>query len=212
MDYLDIHTHRKPKETRGCHIQNLCSHFEQVQEPGLYSAGLQPWYVPAQWQQAFEEVKKWSVHEHVLAIGECGLDKICDTDFVLQQQVFDQHIAWANTLGKPLIIHCVKAFEETLLALKQSKVPAIFHGYNKNRELAMQIIHAGHYLCFGKALGQPRMQQLLQSIPLERIFLETDDAEIGIQQVYQLASAAYNIDELSLSLQLRQNVKTVFNR
>jgi TatD DNase family protein len=212
MEYVDVHTHRKLKETRGWYIQNLYSRFEQVQQPGLYSVGLHPWYVPVQWQHAFDEVKKWSVHEHVLALGECGLDKICDTDFVLQQQVFAQHIAWANTLGKPLIIHCVKAFEETLLALKHSKVPAIFHGFNKSRELALQIIGAGHYLSFGKALGQPRMQQLLQSIPLERIFLETDDSDIGIQQVYQMAAAAYNIDELSLSLQLRQNVKTVFNR
>jgi TatD DNase family protein len=183
-----------------------------VQQPGMYSVGLHPWYITAQWQQAIEEVKRWSVYEHVLAIGECGLDKICETDFALQQQVFEQHIAWANTLGKPLIIHCVKAFDETLLALKQSQVPVIFHGFNKSRDLALQIIRAGHYLSFGKALGQPRMNQLLKSIPPERIFLETDDADISIQQVYQLAAAAYNIDELSLSLQLRQNVKTVFNR
>jgi TatD DNase family protein len=183
-----------------------------VQEPGLYSIGLHPWYVPAQWQQAFEEVKKWSVHEHVVAIGECGLDKLCQTKFEMQQQVFEQHIAWANSLRKPLIIHCVKAFGETLIALKKCEVPVIFHGFNKNRELALQIIRAGHYLSFGKALVQPRLQQLVQSIPLERMFLETDDADISIQQVYQMAAAAYNIAELSLSLQLRQNVKTVFNR
>lgn len=149
---------------------------------------------------------------NVLAIGETGLDKLCDTDFSMQQKVFDMQVQLAGQLNKPLIIHCVRAWDEVLVTLEklQATVPVIFHGFNKSVELAKRIIEKGYYLSFGQAVEKPAVATVLQSVPPDRFFLETDDAAITIEEVYKRAAAALSIDMNSLSLQLQKNVTAVF--
>ena len=124
-----------------------------------------------------------------------------------------QQLLWANEINKPLIIHCVRAYDEILLLLKkhQNKVPVIFHGFNKKLDTAQRIIQAGHWLSFGSALQHFRTREVFEQLPLNYIFLETDDGNLDIRSVYQLAASIRNITEEQLSLQLHQNVKTVFN-
>lgn len=210
MQYINIHTHQLPQVNEVA-IKNLYKDFEQVQQKGCYSIGLHPWYITANWEKEFEQLKHYASHPHVKAIGECGLDKICQTDFQFQQGVFAQQIQLANEINKPLIIHCVKAYDEVLQQLKKAQAPAIFHGFNKSKELALQIIHAGHYLSFGNALQQPHMQEVLKALPPEKIFLETDDRDVSIASIYELAAKVFSIDELSLSLQLYKNAKHFFS-
>lgn len=54
----------------------------------------------------------------VWAIGECGLDKYSQVDFDIQKQYFIKQIELSELTHKPLIIHCVKAYNE-LLNLKK---------------------------------------------------------------------------------------------
>jgi TatD DNase family protein len=179
-----------------------------MQTPGYYSIGLHPWYIDAaNWQQQLADWKKWAAHPQVLAIGECGLDKLVAIDWELQVQLFLQQLQWAQQHHKPVIIHCVKAFAEVQLLLKQQpiQVPVLFHGFNKNVALANELISNGYYLSFGKALLQPRIQTLLASLPITAVLLETDDATVNIKELYQLAATAFSIDIDSLSLQLQQN-------
>ena len=209
MQYINIHTHHQPQADELA-IQNLYKDFEQTKSKGFYSIGLHPWYITADWKNEFEQLKHYASHQHVKAIGECGLDKLADTDLELQQEVFVQQIQLANQINKPLLIHCVKAYDEVLLQLKQAQVPAVFHGFNKSKELALQIIKAGHYLSFGKALLQPQMQEVLRIVPKERFFLETDDASVSIEMLFKTAAAIFSIDEESLSLQLEKNAQHFF--
>jgi TatD DNase family protein len=209
MQYINIHTHQLPQVNEVA-IQNLYKDFEQVRQKGYYSIGLHPWYIDEHWKHDFEQLRMYASHPHVKAIGECGLDKVCSTDFTLQQQAFEQQIQLANAVHKPLILHCVKAYEEVLQQLKQATVPVVFHGFNKSKELALQLTNAGYYLSFGKALEQQHLQEVLKAIPKEKFFLETDDASLSIQTIYQTAATVFLIDEVSLSLQLRQNA-AVFN-
>lgn len=209
MQYINIHTHQLPQPDEQA-IQSLYKNFEQVQQKGYYSIGLHPWYIAADWEKEFEQLKHYASHPHVKAVGECGLDKVCSTDFTLQQQVFELQIQLANAVKKPLILHCVKAYEEVLQQLKQATVPVVFHGFNKSKELALQLIKAGYYLSFGKAQEQQHLQQVLKVIPKEKFFLETDDASLSIQTIYQTAASVFLIDEVSLSLQLQKNAAQVF--
>jgi TatD DNase family protein len=157
-------------------------------------------------------LEKFSPLQHVLAIGECGLDKICSISFELQQKVFSAQIELANTINKPLIIHCVRAYEEVQQLLQQhrNKVPVIFHGFNKNELLAKQLVDKGFYLSFGKSLQQTVLQQLIKNIPAVKMFFETDDADIDIAAVYAIAAGALQIDINSLSLQIQKNAAAVF--
>jgi TatD DNase family protein len=205
--FINIHTHQS--STAAVSILSLYEQFQKSKEPGFYSIGLHPCYLS---NASLDDVKQWAAYEQVVAIGECGLDKVCKTDFVKQQQIFYKQVLLANELGKPLIIHCVRAFEEVLGILKHATVPVIFHGFSKSKELALQLTNKGYYLSFGKALEQERVKEVLSVIPLQQVFLETDMADASIESIYELAASALAIELNSLSLQLQKNAATVFGK
>jgi TatD DNase family protein len=210
--FINIHSHQ-PQQKNEFVITNLYNHFEQAVEGGNYSAGLHPWYLnDTTWVEEMKALEQYSNNKNVLAIGECGLDKICTTGFLLQQQVFAAQIALANKINKPLIIHCVKAYEEVVQQLQQNnnRVPVIFHGFNKNKILAQQLISKGFYLSFGKALKQPAIQELIKILPEDKVFFETDAADISITEIYVAAAQALQVDINSLSLQIKKNATIVF--
>ena len=211
--FINIHRHT-PARSNEWVIHSLYQDFEKTALPGSYSIGLHPWYIQASsWRQAFMQLQQYSRQQQVLAIGECGLDKVCKIPLTLQEEVFAAQILWANEINKPLVIHCVRAFEEvtTLLKKHQNKVPVIFHGFNKNRVLAEKLIEKGYWLSLGKALLHENMQEVFAALPLDKIFLETDDATAGIESIYQSAAAIKNISTEQLILQIKKNTATVFN-
>lgn len=194
-------------------LQNLNTPEPPEPLPGLYSMGIHPWYIqPDHWEKQVLSLREYSVHPRVLAIGECGLDKVSTTDFSLQEQVFRAQVTWANSIGKPVVIHCVRAWEEVLKTLEDAAVtvPVIFHGYAKNAALARRLIGKGYYISLGKALQNPEKESLLQEIPPEQLFLETDDAAISIGEIYTMAARALSIEHNSLVLQIQKNAATVF--
>lgn len=194
-------------------LQNLNTPEPPEPLPGLYSMGIHPWYIqPDHWEKQVLSLREYSVYPRVLAIGECGLDKVSTTDFSLQEQVFRAQVTWANSIGKPVVIHCVRAWEEVLKTLEDAAVtvPVIFHGYAKNAALARRLIGKGYYISLGKALQNPEKESLLQEIPPEQLFLETDDAAISIGEIYTMAARALSIEHNSLVLQIQKNAATVF--
>ncbi len=86
----------------------------------------------------------------------------------------------------------------------------MFHGFNKSKELAKQLLDKGYYLSLGNILKQERSEELVSVIPVTQLFLETDMVEAGIETVYQMAAKAYNVELNSLSLQLQKNAAAVF--
>lgn len=211
--YINIHIHKPSISNSHFVIQNLYNNFENVVNIGYYSIGIHPWYIDEEnWQKQLATLQTHGLHKSVLALGECGLDKLCNTAFSLQEKVFVAQILWANKINKPLIIHCVKAYAEVQQLLKEckNKVPVIFHGYNKNEILAKELIKKGYYISFGKALQNVSLQQVLSSLPIEQLFLETDDANISIEAVYSLAATVLKTDINTLILQITNNAKVVF--
>src|ERR1035437_9215810 len=55
----------------------------------------------------FQELRRLALHPKVVAIGECGLDYFhCEpSDIPAQIEAFEKHIAIANELKKPLMLH-----------------------------------------------------------------------------------------------------------
>ncbi len=210
--YINIHTHFPPVNGVWA-LQNLNTPVSPEPLPGLYSMGIHPWYAdPLHWEEQLLSLQECSVHPRVLAIGECGLDKVCTTPFPLQKQVFLAQVEWANTIGKPLVIHCVRAWAEILMLLENTgnQVPVLFHGFNKNAQLAREISGKGYYISLGKALHRPGIQEAARVIPPERLFLETDDAVISIGEIYNMAARALSIEHNSLVLQIQKNAEAVF--
>lgn len=214
MMFINIHTHGAHQHS-GIAIAQMHHPDSALAPQGLYSAGLHPWRLTEDGLSAdVESLSRVASHPQVLAIGECGIDKLCKTGLHLQTNAFALQVRLANAIQKPLILHCVRAQQEILQILEKenNKVPAIFHGYHRKLHLAEAAMAAGCYLSFGKALQEAGMQAVLKAIPADRFFVETDDASISIAEIYALAATARQISIEELSLQLHKNFETVFKR
>ena len=212
--YYNIHTHHLNKDAESTvSIRSLYGDFMQASSGVVCSLGLHPWYLEDH-EQLLKELEQFAGLPNVLAIGECGLDKLCRTDWELQVSLFIRQIELANKLNKPLIIHCVRAFDELLSLLDKHTpaVPVIVHGFNKKNVIAEKLIARRMYLSFGTAItnGESPATQALKHIPADRFFLETDNAEVGIEDIYRAAAAIREITIEAVILQLQQNFTTVF--
>lgn len=218
LPFIDIHTHKSRKEDGVLSLLNVDTAVAvELSETSSCSVGLHPWYIkPDGWQHQWAQLEQAATHGAVYAIGECGLDKAVDVDFDLQQKVFVRHITLANELGKPLILHCVRAFQEVQDALKQQQimVPVIFHGFNRNLALAEQLMRAGYYLSFGEALLQAneRLASVFAAVPDGQFFLETDNAECEILSIYAAAAAIRKRSVEDIRHIVEHNFHKVFHR
>lgn len=210
LQFIDLHTHHPCGETDVLEIESIYPGQSPNGKTRWFSAGLHPWHLG---NTGLDEAAGW-LHDHAanpdcLAIGEAGLDKVTKTPWTLQVSAFEQCIRIAVETGKPMIIHCVKAYAEVTAALLNApSVPvAIFHGFDKHPQTAKMLLDAGFFLSFGAALFRQNSHAAaaLQQIPPDRFFLETDDKNLDIRSVYTRAAAIRQITPVQLEEQIRQN-------
>ncbi|MCL2650815.1 MAG: TatD family hydrolase [Candidatus Azobacteroides sp.] len=170
-----------------------------------YSTGIHPWHIKAEnIQKELDLIEKYAGLSNIKAIGECGLDKCCKTDFNLQKRVFLSQVLISEQANKPLIIHCVKSLDEMIDFKKkmQPKQPWIIHGFRGKPEQAIQLTTLGFYLSFGFNYNE----ESIKRIPIEKLFLETDDSDCTIQTIYQKTAKVLGISEQNLIQQIEQNI------
>ena len=176
-----------------------------------FSVGIHPQNIHEDWEKDLESLKIISQNPKCLAIGECGLDALVNIDENLQKKVFEAQILWANQIQKPVIIHCVKRFQELIPFQKIAKIPLIIHGFNKKKAIADEMLKHGFYLSFGKSvLHNLSLQTTLKEIPLEKIFLETDDADFDIAELYQKAAEIREISVEEVQKVITKNLGFCF--
>ena len=172
----------------------------------LCSVGIHPWFIKEESvSQELELVDQYCKLPQVAAVGECGLDKRIAVPLALQLQVFEAQLHLAQQIQKPVILHCVAAFQELIATIKKNKitVPIIIHGFSKNYTLAQQLLQEGYYVSFGKYLFQkPELAEVLAKVPQDRFFLETDAMDRSIQEVYAKAAECkkMSVDQLKSTL------------
>lgn len=175
-----------------------------------FSVGIHPKKIDENWEKNFEAFKKISLQDNCLAIGECGLDALIDIDANLQKTVFERQILWANEIQKPVIIHCVKWFQELIPFQKLAEVPLIIHGFNKKKSVADEMLKHGFFLSFGKSvLYNLSLQSILKEIPIDKIFLETDDTDFDIAELYQKVSEIKEISLEELQKKISENLQSI---
>jgi TatD DNase family protein len=216
VENIDIHCHATNKGNP-CIVSIDTKDFQPGQSIGsFYSLGLHPWFIERQdIEHAIEKIVLSINDPKLLAIGECGLDKLQSKSLAKQIEVFKQQIKLADQSHKPLIIHCVRAFNE-LLQLKKSSLADIawvIHGFNSKPAVAEPLLKQGFYLSMGKALLNPQSNaaKTLQIMPLQQLFLETDAAEdILISDIYTAAARIVGLSIENLQQQIFHNFKRVF--
>lgn len=215
--YIDIHSHRSVENGMlGIVSIDALDFISKSVNDTFYSLGIHPWYIQQQdWQAGLAKIVDVGDAPNLLAIGECGLDKCIDTPMALQIEVFSRQIELAEALGKPLIVHCVRAFNE-MLDLKKSLAPNqpwILHGFTGKPAQGKQLLRQGCYLSFGKALLHEggHVGRTLAETPIDRIFLETDAAEdVSIGAIYAAAAKITGLDVSNLQRHIVANFHRVF--
>ena len=214
MKLIDIHTHRA-NDALSIQILNVFAQdLFEVERDSPFSAGLHPWDIDlSNPEECIKTIERFAVQKNMLAIGECGLDRIISTDFALQERYFRQQIEIAEKFRKPLIIHCVRAYSDLMKFKKASKsdLPWIIHGYAGNLDITQSLIMHNFYFSAGeRLLKDSRKHDVLRAIPPDRLFLETDDGDTSIAEIYSLAAQVLNIDQETLTQFITDNFKRIF--
>lgn len=219
VPFIDIHTHPFRNETDTITVQNIFpgDGFAAFFGRNFYSVGLHPWHI----KTAFENnellimVEDALEFDHVIFVGECGLDKRAETNFSEQIRVFEAQAFMAEEFEKPLIIHCVKAYNEVLQLHKKMhpEMPWILHGYNGSVQNTKQLVDENFLFSFGETLFNTNTKGIesFKYLPLEKLFLETDEFDGPIQKMYKQGADLKNISVDSLKKVVYENFNRIEN-
>lgn len=117
-------------------------------------------------------------HEKVIGLGETGLDYHYNLSPREDQLIcFNAHIQASQALDIPIIIHTREADEDTLSYLRNQHLKGVFHCFSGGQALAEAGLDLGFYISFSGIITFKKsdaLRAVVQSIPLERILIETD--------------------------------------
>ena len=215
MQFIDIHTHQNTQD-QTISIKNIVAGKDNIEfgKHDYYSVGIHPWYHEDPDKSKFL-IAKYATNPHVLAIGECGIDLSISTSLKEQFEIFIYQARLADEIQKPLIIHCVKAYNEVLKAWKtvQPSTPWIMHGFNANKIITEEFIKNGIYISLGESLfyAERQITRIINELPPELLFFETDESKHSISEIYNQYSQLTGIEPETISKHIYANFARVFN-
>lgn len=221
LPYLDIHTHRRLPIEGSVSVGSLSIEELQLQKAGSeYStAGIHPWWLEDYTSEELDILKRnvedFLIKGSLWGVGETGLDRTMPELMDKQRELFFWHLDLAQKHELPLVIHNVRSGADFLEILKEKKptTPWIFHDYRGNDVLLKDILrlHPESFFSFGISIdNSPQIRELLPLVPLENLFLETDNQKhLNIHDIYLRASEVLHMDLEFLKAQTWKNFKKV---
>lgn len=212
---LDIHTHNLSPDTSA--IIDLSAQVSQklasFSIPGEYSpeqgfsVGIHPWTltedVP---EELFGVVEAVAALPQVKAVGEAGIDIPKGGPLFRQMLVFKRMVEISEKVGKPLLIHNVKA-QDIIIGIHKELRPAmpwIIHGFRSKPSVADMMLREGFFLSFGPSFNPVTVH----NVPHDRLLAETDDSGISINEVLHCISDARGTD---ITHYVAENTRHLFN-
>ncbi|MFI3330176.1 MAG: TatD family hydrolase [Rikenellaceae bacterium] len=202
--FVDIHTHNFREDIIcflslevGESVPELCENFTR---------GVHPW------RPSLEDVSSLDL-TGVKAVGEIGLDySLADFDKQLQMEVFTRQLALAKKYDLPVVIHCVKAFNDVLAQLKLYDIKhVIFHSFTGSLPMVKSLVELGCYISLSdRSLFSVKTINALKEMSEAKILLETDESFCLVEQIYDSASEKLGIDLDTLKERIFKNYKTIF--
>ena len=215
--FVDFHTHKTKVESNVFSIYSHSVGNPHSCDEHYLSVGLHPWDISkVDVEHALAKVESLMDREGVIMVGECGLDHCHGVSMAVQQQVFERHVLLSEQYAKPLVIHCVRAFDE-LLALKKRHKPQqtwVVHGFANNISIARRLVSEGILLSFGQNLFNPNgnSAKIIRQMTEIPFFLETDDSSISIVEVYARAAEVLQTDMSKLQNMMIHKMEEILNR
>lgn len=167
----------------------------EVQSSLDFARDKEPWEEFTTRAEEFDyaQYKELAQSKKVVAIGEVGLDyyyfpKSKEKRKQMKQKQRDtlqKQMDLADELGLPVILHCRVAHEDLLEILdtkykiQDTKLRGVVHSYTGTAEQAQKFMELGLYIGFNGLIlkdvpALPKPEEVIASIPLDRIVLETD--------------------------------------
>jgi TatD DNase family protein len=174
-----------------------------------------------------EEAVGW-VEAHVdqaFAIGEIGLDGywVKEPHWAEQEVVFRRLVALAMAADKVVIIHTRKREKRALEILLEMGAPRVnWHCFGGKVNLARTIAEHGHYLSIpANARRSESFTRMLQTLPRERVLLETDCPYLGpdrdrtnepmnVRGTAEYAAELWGCDFAAVESRLEENFRELF--
>jgi len=219
LDYLDIHTHSRKESESSISVASLSKEEIQLELTSneFSSAGIHPWWLE---DIPLEEIERLKGHVENMAkagrlwgVGETGFDRSYPEFLEQQKELFAWHLDLSEKYKLPLVVHNVRSGSDFLEVLKKNTpiMPWIFHDFRGNEELmkSLLLLHPKCFFSFGLSLdNSPQVRELLPMIPLENIFLETDNQKhLDIHDIYLRAADQLKVDIEFLKSQIWHNFK-----
>ena len=214
MKLVNAHTHKVP-EHGVLAVANLDKDATEVPAGGYWSSGIHPWFIRQNTlTEEFGRLQGVLGKTNVVAIGECGLDRLSKVPFDLQREVFLRHIELAVEYGKPVIIHNVRSGSE-LLQIRKSEAERqqwLLHGFHGSEREAELFLQQGCHLGFGPLLfrQKSRSRHACLIAPIEAILPETDNVKTDIRIVIAEIARIKNMDPIIVANTLYHNFVRFF--
>ena len=160
----------------------------KLQSPAIkFALGTHPWFVKDAINEASvldDAVRRFKPS----AIGEIGLDyyptRIETVPKETQMMSFELQLDISQKYQLPVIVHCVKAHQELLVALKRQAVNSgVIHAFSGSYELATQYLELGFLIGIGpQILRSSKLQATVKKCPIENLVLETDAPYMALKK------------------------------
>lgn len=163
-----------------------CTFNQNLKTKLIYSLGIHPWdardFSINKLDLLINIIKKYPIK----MFGEIGLDyspkylKYKDLQKLSLDSQLELKAKYAEFNFMPLIIHCVKAWDDMKLIFDDYqpslKRPIMLHGFGASNEILNQFLkYEGVYFSFGlKQLKSNKVKKALTKCPKNRILLESD--------------------------------------
>ena len=186
-----------------------------------------------------------SFNTKIIALGECGLDHHWNPsgedhrkaeDFSndmlnSEKELFEMQLLLAKDLSLPVIIHSRDAFTDTLESIKKIGYHnGIIHCYSYGKSEAKEFLDCGWYISLSGSVTYTKkrcmneMEELIKSIPDERLLVETDSPYLApvpfrgnpnspslIKNTYDFIAKIKGISSEELSILVDKNISKLFN-
>ncbi len=209
IPYVDIHTHKVNVEKKDKSTIYLLNHqwHEPLPDHPYLCASLHPWSLPDSVEEGQQFLSQSFTNEQYIALGEIGLDKKNESDWNTQHSHYIKALQFAKNNSVPVVVlHSVKAHAECIAGILNEKVESaiIFHDYYGSIQQTKEILsHNNFFISLGSILKRPKskLYEYIKDLPLDKVFLETDDSELSIEEVYSsfCLLTGRNIDEVKSS-------------
>lgn len=204
--FLNIHSHRERQQGEwNVFSLDATALSDSIPEHSFLACGIHPWFISPQWKDDLKELESLWQQPQTLFVGECGMDPNSSHPMSLQEEVFCAQAEWAVQQNMPMILHCVKAFDPIIAQHKRLRphAPWVIHGFRGKPQQLQALLRLGFYVSFGK-LYNPESAAVC---PADRFFIETDEFDIPIADIYQHLAAIRATDVESLKKEQAENLR-----